>query len=471
MVALGRGSSLRAQTANTKPTVPDRPRRPNILMLVADDHRHDAIHTMGDAVLQTPCLDRLAAGGTAFAQAHHMGGNFSAVCVPTRGSLMTGCNVYRALADQGGGVIAPDRVTLGQHFRAAGYHTHLVGKWHNDFASIGRTFQSGEAIFLRGLAQDQSALRVHHYDPTSKYQSNTVYHPHQFSTDLFADRACDFIKGYKEEEPFFLYTAFTAPHDPRTPPKQFANMYRAADMQLPPNFATQHPFENGELHVRDENLAPHPRTPACVQREIASYYGMISSLDAGIGRILAALEASGQADNTIVIYTADHGLAVGQHGLLGKQNLYDHSVRVPLMMRGPGVAVGQRSDALLYSWDLFPTLCDLTGVAAPGDLDAKSFSAVARGESATHRTEIHSLHRDWQRMAKNDRYKLIEYAVGTERHTQLFDLRNDKWEMNNLAADSAHAGTVADLRASLARWEKEIGDPGLCGKPAAPAET
>jgi arylsulfatase A-like enzyme len=455
--ALGRHSLARADVFSP-PAILTRPRRPNIIMLVGDDHRHDVINAMGDRAVQTPCLDRLVAGGTAFTQAHDMGGNFDAVCVPTRGCLMTGCNVYRALADQSGGVIAPDRVTLGQHLRGAGYETHLVGKWHNDLPSLTRSFSSGEAIFRRGLNTDQYEMRVHHYDPTGIYGNNTAYHARKFSTDFLCDNAVDFLHKKKGDDPFFLYTAFTAPHDPRTPPKAFADLYQAEDIPLPPNFAAQHSFDNGELKVRDEQTAPLPRTPERTRQEIAAYYGMISSLDAAVGRIRAAVEASGQADNTIIVYTADHGLALGQHGLMGKQNLYDHSVRVPLILHGPGITAGQRHDALLYSWDLFPTLCDLAGVAAPTDLDARSLLPVMRSERTTHRTHIQALYRDYQRMVKDDRWKLIEYAVGNDRHTQLFDLKNDPWEQRNLAASPEAAAQLAGLRQRLQEWQVAVGD-------------
>jgi arylsulfatase A-like enzyme len=458
MAAVGKLPSARGEAAPSAPALP-RARRPNILMVVADDHRHDAIHTMGDSAVQTPCLDRLAASGTAFSQAHHMGGKFSAVCVPTRGCLMTGCSVYRAMSDQADNIITPSRVTLGEHLGANGYYTHCVGKWHNDFKSLNRSFAHGEAIFLRGLASDQYQLRVHHYDPTAVYGKNTVYYASKFSTDFLADHAVDFLQNYRRDEPFFLYTAFTAPHDPRTPPRDFARLYSAKNTPLPLNFAPVHPFDNGELHVRDEDLAPHPRTPDRVRQEIAAYYGMISNLDAGVGRILAALEASGRAEDTIVVFTADHGLAVGQHGLMGKQNLYEHSVRVPLMMRGPGIAAGERSDALLYSWDLFPTLCELAGVTPPDGLDAQSLTPLLRGERSSHRTQIRSLYRDFQRMTKTDRWKLIEYAVNGQRHTQLFDLRHDAWEMNNLAADPAAVGQLAALRSDLSRWQNDADDP------------
>jgi arylsulfatase A-like enzyme len=304
-------------------------------------------------------------------------------------------------------------------------------------------------------------MRVHHYDPTGKYGSNTVYHAKKFSSDFLADHAIDFLGQQKGEEPFFLYTAFTAPHDPRTPPKEFAKLYNPDTIPLPPNFATAHPFDNGELHVRDEDTAPHPRSPKRIQRELADYYGMVSSMDYNIGRIMAALEKSGQADNTIVVFTADHGLALGQHGLMGKQNLYDHSTRVPLILKGPGIAAGVKSDALVYSWDLFPTLCDLVQVPTPAGLDARTLAPVMRGETQTHRAEIHALYRDFQRMVKNDRYKLIEYVVGNERHTQLFDLQNDKWEMHNLAVNPEVAGALASLRSSLGEWQVACGDTGF----------
>jgi arylsulfatase A-like enzyme len=455
--ALSRLPYARGQSTTPAPFV-KRARRPNILMMVADDHRHDVIRTMGDLTVQTPCFDRFAANGIAFSQAHHMGGNFPAVCVPTRGALQTGCNVFRAMAVQTDNIISPDRVTLGQHFRNNGYRTHIVGKWHNDVTSLNRSFAGGEGIFLRGLATDQNRLRVHHYDPTGRYQNNTVYHPSQFSTDFFCDRTVEFLQTYQQDEPFFLYTGFTAPHDPRTPPKAYANLYKPDKIPLPVNFASDHPFDNGELRIRDEETAPHPRAPQRIRKELADYYGMVSSLDAGVGRVLAALEATGQAENTIVLYTSDHGLALGQHGLMGKQNLYDHSTRVPLMMSGPGITAGQRSDALLYSWDLFPTLCDLTGVTPPSGLDARSLLPVIRGERSDHRTEVHALYRDFQRMTKNDRWKLIEYSVGQERHTQLFDLRDDKWEMHNLANESAASSTLTQLRTQLGQWQVAVGD-------------
>ncbi|HEY3756577.1 MAG TPA: sulfatase-like hydrolase/transferase [Opitutaceae bacterium] len=445
--ALAAAGRLRAAAVPALAALRRRP--PNILMIVADDMRHDLIGALGDPMVCTPNLDRLAAGGTAFRSAHHMGGKFSAVCVPTRGALLTGCNVFRAMVDPADNVIAQSRITIGEHLRLRGYDTYCVGKWHNDFGSLNRSFANGEGIFLRGLNRNQYRMRVHHYDPTGAYGSHTAYDAQKFSSDFLADHAVDYLGQQDGNRPFFLYTAFTSPHDPRTPPSEYAELYPAERMKLPPNFLPCHPFDNGELHVRDEDLAPHPRTAKRIRQEIAAYFGMVSSMDASIGRILSALDDSGLAENTIVVFTADHGLAVGQHGLLGKQNLYEHSLRVPLVLRGPGVPAGARSDALVYSWDTFPTLCDLAGQPAPRGLDARSLAPLFANPEAPHRRRLSALYRDFQRAAQDERWKLIEYTVGGRRRTQVFDLQNDPWERHDLAADSAAMAEAERLRPDL----------------------
>ncbi len=147
------------------------------------------------------------------------------------------------------------------------------------------------------------------------------------------------------------------PHDPRLAPAEFTKLYDPAKISLSKNFMPEHPFDNGELKIRDELLAPHPRTPAVMRQHLADYYATISHLDSEVGRVLAEIERRGWADNTIVIYSSDQGLAVGgRHGLMGKQNLYEH-VKPPLVFAGPGIPRGQ-SDALVYLYDLFPTICD-----------------------------------------------------------------------------------------------------------------
>jgi arylsulfatase A-like enzyme len=255
-----------------------------------------------------------------------------------------------------------------------------------------------------------------------------------------------------------MYISFMAPHDPRTMPQEFLDMYDPEDVPLPKNFVGGHPFDNGDLKVRDEVLEDFPRDPHKVRRHIAEYYAMITHLDAQMGKVLDALKACGKADNTIVVFAGDNGLAVGQHGLLGKQNMYEHSVRVPLMFSGPGVPKGEKRSAYAYVLDVYPTLCDLIGVEIPDTVEGTSLvSALSDGREQVRDT-VFAAYREWQRMVKDDRFKLIEYVVNGRRTTQLFDLENDPLELCNLADDEAHADKVLELRKTLFKWRDDWDD-------------
>jgi arylsulfatase A-like enzyme len=268
-----------------------------------------------------------------------------------------------------------------------------------------------------------------------------------------------FIDGYEGDRPFFSYTAFLAPHDPRTMPPEFQRMYDPADIALPPNFMGGHPFDNGELAVRDEKLASFPRTPEETRRHLADYYAMISHLDARIGEIIEAVRRKGQLDSTIFVLAGDNGLALGQHGLMGKQSLYEHSTRVPLIFAGPGIPRDRRTDALVYLLDIFPTLCELTGAPIPATVDGASLLPTMHGKYG--RGTLYLAYTDKHRGVRTDRHKLIEYVLDGRRHmTQLFDLREDPWELRNLADDPAHAGTRAALTAEMLRLRDVWDDQG-----------
>ncbi|MBT3604661.1 MAG: sulfatase-like hydrolase/transferase, partial [Candidatus Latescibacteria bacterium] len=278
------------------------------------------------------------------------------------------------------------------------------------------------------------------------------------SSELFAEAAMDYLDEYDSDDPFFMYMAFMAPHDPRTMPQDFLDLYDPEKIKLPENFMGGHPFDNGDLKVRDEVLADFPRDPNDTKRHIAEYFAMVTHLDAQIGRVLDTLEKTGKADNTIVVFAGDNGLAVGQHGLFGKQNMYEHSVRVPMVMRGKGVPQGERRDAYAYVLDIFPTLCDLIGVDIPDTVEGKSLVSALNDADDHVRDTIFSAYRQYQRMVKDDRYKLIEYVVDGRRTTQLFDLQNDPLELHNLADAPAHSDTLSKLRDILFQWRDDWDD-------------
>ena len=305
---------------------------------------------------------------------------------------------------------------------------------------------------------DHDKVPVADFDPAGRYPKDKRRAGAKFSSELFSDSAIRFLKEASRDKPFCLYVAFTAPHDPRMAPKQYADMYPPAKIQLPKNFLPQHPFDNGELKVRDEQLAPWPRTPEVVRQHIAAYYAMISHLDAQIGRVLDTLEATGQAGNTITVFLGDNGLAVGRHGLFGKQNIYEHSVRVPLIISGPGVPKNRRSDAMAYNFDLFPTLCDLTGLETPATVEGKSLVPILRGKAKSVRDSMFFGYRDFQRAVRTDRWKLIRYNVNGKQTTQLFNLASDPWETRNLAGESSEAGRVRALTALMKQWMEKTDD-------------
>lgn len=445
--------------------------RPNIVVMIADDHRGTELGHLPRSGARTPALDALAARGVSFAGAHCQGAMHGAVCVPSRASVLTGRNIFASSDDPTGAdyrratTIPADLETFPQVLRRVGYRTHAVGKWHNDTASFTRSFAGGEALMFGGMSDHRHVpIRSYRLGPGRDGLSE-VREADGFSSDIFADAAIDFLNEEHNRVPFLLYVAFTAPHDPRTPPPGWT--VDPETIELPPNFLPVHPFDNGDMYVRDEQLAGLPRTKAGVRRHIADYYGMIAHLDHSIGRVLGALDANGLTGDTIVIYTGDHGLAVGQHGLMGKQNLYEHSLRVPLVIAGPGVPAGVVSRQLVWHADTTATIRALCGLAP--DPAAEGLSYITDGGTIAMRDTLGAAFEYGQRMFRDERYKLIRYqpipanapkvgsSPGSEM-VQLFDLDADLWEMTNLAGDPAYAETQMRLEDGLRAWQTEVGD-------------
>ena len=442
--------------------------RPNVLFLLTDDQTFNTIRALGNTEIHTPNMDRLVRRGVAFTQTHVMGGLNGAVSQPSRAMLLTG----RGLMDvhRNGGFIPQAEKTFPEVFRENGYTTFATGKWHSDNASFNRSFSTGANIFFGGMhpygRNNELGHRrpyLHQYDPAGDYNDrNGAWadaSPETFSSKLYADAAIGFLEAEASSgDPFLMYVAFTSPHDPRNVLPGYGRKYASAELSMPANFVPQHPFDNGDLNERDEKLLPTPRVPEQVLAERANYYGMVSEVDFQIGRILDALEKSGKAANTIIVFTSDNGLCVGEHGLLGKQNLYEAAVRIPMVICGPGIPQNTVRDAYCYLYDLYPTLCGLAGIEVPATVKGVSLEETLRNPEAGKREDILLTYINLQRAIKKDGFKLILYNVDGQRHPQLFDLKADPMELKNLYDDPAYRKKREELTALLYARMKAAGD-------------
>lgn len=429
------------------------PSKPNVLFLFTDDQPVGTIHALGASHIRTPNMDRLVAGGTAFTNAYIMGGSSPGVCLPSRAMLMSGRTLWN-IESRGmwGYEISSKNKTLPEVFRDAGYATFATGK--NDpgkSGHFGRAYTHGDKLLFQGMSQ-QYRMPLHSFQPDGTYSGAKAAADDsgRQSAEVYADAVIRFLESRAgNDQPFYAYVAFQTPHDPRTAPAEYHAMYLADDMPLPPSFLPKHPFDNGMLDIRDEKCAPFPRTEKNIRKHISDFCAVLTHTDAQIGRILTALEKSGKMDNTLIVLASDNGLALGAHGLMGKQNIYEHSVKVPLVLGGPGVPRGETRDQLCYMQDIHPTLEQMAGLAIPDTVEFKSLVPILAEKSSVHREHLYHAFMSWQRAIRKGSYKLIEYRVGDERHTQLFDLAKDPYETTNLADKEEKKPTVESLRALL----------------------
>ncbi len=421
--------------------------RPNVLFLFADDQRADTLGALGNPNLRTPNLDRLCAQGLAFTRAYMQGGWHGATCVPSRAMLLSGQSLFhtdeKLLRDE----------SWPEAFARAGYATFAAGKWHNGEASVKKCFQRGRGLFLGGMSANPLSDSVRDLDHG---QLSAPRHVEKHLCAVSADEAVRFLQEPRAG-PFFCYVAFDAPHDPHIVPPDFPVKYDPEQIPLPVNFLPRHPFDNGGMEVRDERLLPWPRSPAAVKAMLADYYRYITFLDSQVGRLLDTLAALPAATNTVVVFSADSGVARGSHGLIGKQNLYEYdSVRVPLVVAGPGIPAGRITAALCYLYDVMPSLGAFCGVAPPARSEGLDLSALLRGESQTGRAALVFAYRDVQRALATSDWKLIRYPKA--HRIQLFDLRTDPYEIHNLANGREYAATLARLTAQLREALATAGD-------------
>lgn len=422
--------------------------KPNVIILFTDDQRFNTIHALGNEAIHTPNLDRLVSMGMSYTRAHIPGGNSGAVCAPSRAMLLTGRPFYHlpkgfttpwSVKDRKG---ETDFLTFPEVFRAAGYQTFFTGKWHNDAPKLHAGFSHAEHVYMGGMhflkdgGHEKPWVQAH--DPSGIYPASAKIQMDTFSSELYTNAALRFLHTQKsDEKPFLMMVSYTSPHDPRQAPKSYQDLYPIENIQLPPNYMSKHPFDIGHTNERDENLLPMPRDSQAVKGEIAGYYAMISEVDAQIGRILDQLEESDQLDHTIIVFAGDNGLGVGQHSLLGKQNLYEHSIRVPLILAGPGIPKGKQSNAMSMLIDVFPTIAKLAAVDAPESIEGQNLQSTFESDDALRDHIFLSFTNKYRGIRTVDNWKYIHYFVHGQVHEQLFNLNDDPWEINNLIADSA----------------------------------
>jgi arylsulfatase A-like enzyme len=406
--------------------------KPNILHIHADDHRADGLRALGNKILHTPNLDALVERGTSFTHCYTMGSMSGAVCQPSRTMMLTGKSWLR---------IPPARTSLKELdastfmprvLASAGYQTFHVGKGGNEFTPGLQSFDHN--IIMNDHAPDQR----------------------RGSSQRHADAVIRFLEERERAKPFYVYLAPPVPHDPRVAAPEFMDKYRPNDVVLSPAFMPVHPFDNGEMTVRDEKLAPWPRTVSDTQQQTADYYACVTGLDHHVGRIIERLRKEGELENTIVVFSGDNGLSLGEHGLFGKQNLYEFGgMHVPLVIAGPGIPKG-KSEALVYLMDLLPTFSDLAGARIPEGVEGKSLVPVIKGTQPNVRDVLYTAYKTCQRAVRDQRWKLIRYPLVNV--TQLFDLSVDSLELENLAEKPEHAAKVKEMTSILEKEMMTYGD-------------
>ncbi|MBE2286568.1 MAG: sulfatase-like hydrolase/transferase [Prosthecobacter sp.] len=450
-------------------------RRPNILFILVDDQSPFDLKMYNPlSTLETPNLDKLAAQGMVFDGAYHMGASMGAVCTPSRHMIMSGRTVWHLPVSPWAAKTSPPNLeqnTIPAVFNRAGYATMRTCKQGNSYEAANKLFTVRHDASKRGGTDE----------------SGSAWHAEQVMNYL-NDR-----EGTKDTKPFLIYFGFSHPHDTRDGKPELLAKYGATNHTdeshppslhskqppLPVNYLGKHPFDNTELKVRDEVAVSgvwQNRDEASIRNEIGREYACSENIDIQIGRVLKKLEAMGELDNTYIFYTADHGISIGRHGLMGKQNLYQHTWRVPFIVKGPGIAAGSRVEGNIYLLDVLSTFCDLAGIAAPETNEGISFKPVLNGEKKTTRDVLYGTYaggaKPGMRCVKQGDWKLIQYesADGSAKTTQLFNLAENPDEflpehgktgpmLTNLASNPAHAAKLAEMQALLLSEMRRLNDP------------
>ncbi len=461
---------------------PVKPSKPDILFIFVDDMTYDGLNALGNHQIISPNIDKLVKRGVSFQNNYNMGGWNGAISQASRTQLITGMYVWNAYREQERdkfSSLVEKRQLWPQVMEDAGYKTYHTGKWHMWYVKPGAIFQKAEGL-SSGMMPDHYNFKAPTYGVPKTYlgyerplsRDDSSWQPWDTSNGGYwkedgrhwsviqADYLIDYMQENQDsEKPLFMTIAFNAPHDPRQSPKEFIDMYDVDEIEVPESFQPEHPYMKEmacDKTLRDEELAPWPRTKYAIQKHRQEYYSLISHLDVQIGRILDALERSGRADNTLIVFSADNGIALGKHGLMGKQSMYDHSLKVPLVFAGCGLPEGETRTQLTYMQDLVPTVMEIAGVEKPKGMDFVSQLDVAKdGSLPSNHSELYGAYLDVQRMVRNDRYKLL--MIPKARKAYLFDLINDPQEIVNLYDDPKYSGVIKGLASEYLMQEEQVG--------------
>jgi len=459
---------------------------PNILFVIVDDQSPFDLSVYEPSTsLETPVIDRLAAEGMTLDGAYHMGSWSGAVCTPSRHMVMSGRTLWHLPKNGVKGVkenpLCPEDLaeqTLAAVFNRAGYDTMRTCKVGNSYAAANRQFKVVKDATKRGASDEDGS----------------AWHAEQVLAYL------DQREASGDEDPFLIYYGFSHPHDPRWAKAELLENYGADNdvvpevahpdsPSLPENYLPAHPFHHGHPGLRDEVRVQgvmERRDEPTVRNEIGRQFACNENIDIQIGRVLERLEDLGELENTYVVYTADHGMAIGRHGLQGKQNLYEHTWRVPMIVTGPGIEPGSRAQGNVYLLDMLATLCDLAEVPVPVSSEGESFASVLRGEREVVRDVLYGAYsggtKPGMRSVRRGDWKLIKYDCldGEVRETQLFNLAENPSEFleehhdevvsaltgrlpaehqKNLADDPSYAEKLAEMEALLLEEMARLDDP------------
>lgn len=446
---------------------------PNFIFIITDDQTYKSINSLNNNEIITPNFDRLKDAGFTFTHSFNEGAWGGAVCVASRAMINSGQRLWHAREG-----VQTDSL-WGQVFQAAGYETFLTGKWHNGDKTALKSFTKIQGLG-RGMYETKQGMNGPRYrrvnweewhpadtswggqwKPTVKYGVRTdtswtltnFKKINQHSSEYFSDEAITYLENYDQDKPFFMYVSYTTPHDPKQIEQKYLDLYPIEDIKVPANYMDEHPFDQGHHAIRDEIIAPIPRTKEAIQMHRSEYYALITHTDEQIGRILNTLDKTGFTENTYIIFVSDHGLAVGMHGLMGKQNMYEHSVRMPFIIVGPEIEPGRMSDELVYMQSIFATTADLANIEVPSTVEYPSLVPILRGVGKGHEY-IYGGYMHFQRMIRNNEYKMILYPHNG--HYQLFNIAEDPDEINNIADDNPEI--MSKMYDQLLIQQKQNGD-------------